>query len=280
MSYLEKLRRAQEKNQSWLCVGLDPQPDKLPPTITWKHDEPVLPFNKAIIDQTADLVCAYKPNLGFYLQWGAAGVIALERTIAYIPDEIPVILDAKIGDIGNTQAAWGRGLFDMWDVDAITVNPFVGADAILPLLSGRPNKAVYVLARTSNRAGPQFQGHLTDPDSLGYRVLDAGMDWSNHDDSGHCGFVVGATYPDEMALARKLARAANFLIPGIGAQGGDLEAAVVHGPDLVAGPVINASRSVLYASGQDSFATVAREAADSLRREINDLRELAAAGKI
>ncbi len=280
MNYLEKLRRAQEKNDSWLCVGLDPQPDKLPPTITWKHDEPVLPFNKAIIDQTADLVCAYKPNLGFYLQWGAAGVIALERTIAYIPDEIPVILDAKIGDIGNTQAAWGRGLFDMWDVDAITVNPYVGSDAILPLLSGRPDKAVYVLARTSNRAGPQFQGHLNDADSLGQQVLAAGTEWSSGDSSGHCGFVVGATYPDEMALARRQAPAANFLIPGIGAQGGDLEAAVAHGPDLVAGPVINASRSVLYASGQETFAAVAREAADSLRREINELRELAAAGKL
>ncbi len=108
MTYLEKLYQAQKRNHSWLCLGLDPQPELLP-VDALKWDEPLLPFNRAIIDATADLVCAYKPNLGFYLQWGAAGVIALERTIAYIPDHIPVILDAKIGDIGHTQAAWGSG---------------------------------------------------------------------------------------------------------------------------------------------------------------------------
>lgn len=274
MDYLEKLRQAQTQNNSWLCLGLDPQPDKLPPSVTWKHDEPVLPFNKAIIDQTADLVCAYKPNLGFYLQWGAAGIIALERTIAYIPEHIPIILDAKIGDIGNTQAAWGRGLFDTWEVDAITVNPYVGADAVVPLLTGRPDKAVYVLARTSNKAAAQFQGELADPGSLGRQVLTAGAEWSEMDDAGHCGFVVGATVPNEMLLARELAPSANFLIPGIGAQGGDLEAAVRHGPDAVAGPVINVSRSVLYASSAEDYAAVAREAADSLRQEINALREI------
>ncbi len=275
MRYLEKLRRAQESNRSWLCLGLDPQPELLP-VDALKWDEPLLPFNRAIIDATADLVCAYKPNLGFYLQWGAAGVIALERTIAYIPDHIPVILDAKIGDIGHTQAAWGRGLFDVWNVDAVTVNPYVGAEAVRPLLAGWPDKAVYVLARTSNPGAQRFQGNLSDGGGLAADVLRAASEWATTGD-GHCGFVVGATYPAELAAARALAPTASFLIPGIGAQGGDLTAAVAHGlpvgqaPDAV-GPVINAGRSVLYASAGVDFAQAARAAALALRDAINDLR--------
>jgi len=270
MSYLQKLRAAQETNQSWLCIGLDPQPELLP-VEALKWDEPVLPFNRGIIEATADLVCAYKPNLGFYLQWGAAGVIALERTIAAIPSHIPVILDAKIGDIGHTQAAWGRGAFDEWGVDAITVNPFVGADAVRPLLAGRPEKAVYVLARTSNPGAPQFQGALADGAGLSAEVLREAGRWAGPGD-GHCGFVVGATYPAELVVARSLAPDAAFLIPGIGAQGGDLAAAVAHGADRIAGPVINAGRSVLYASSGLDYAAAARAAALQLRDEINARR--------
>ena len=271
LPYLEKLRRAQAANDSWLCLGLDPQPELLPVEAIHKWDEPLLPFNRAIIDATADLVCAYKPNLGFYLQWGAAGVIALERTIAYIPDDIAIILDAKIGDIGHTQAAWGRGLFDVWDVDAVTVNPYVGAEAVRPLLAGRPSKAVYVLARTSNPGAHRFQGDLTAGAGLAAAVLRSAGQWAGVGD-GHCGFVVGATYPAELAAARALAPAANFLIPGIGAQGGDLAAAVANGRDAVAGPVINAGRSVLYASAGLDFAAAARAEAARLRDEINGYR--------
>jgi orotidine-5'-phosphate decarboxylase len=270
MDYLEKLRRAQEKNRSWLCIGLDPQPEHLPVEAVWKWDEPLLPFNKAIIDHTADLVCAYKPNLGFYLQWGAAGVIALERTIAYIPDDIPVILDAKIGDIGHTQAAWGKGLFDEWGVDAVTVNPFVGSEAVLPMVARRPDKAVYLLARTSNPSAADFQGDLHAGQGLSAAVIRRSQEWPVQ---GHLGYVVGATYPDELAAARRLAPQANFLIPGIGAQGGDLEATARYGPDIVAGPVINASRAILYASAGEEFAQAARSAALALRDQINALRE-------
>ena len=276
MRYLEKLLAAQAANRSWLCIGLDPQPE-LMPLEALKWDEPVLPFNRRIIEATSDLVCAYKPNLGFYMQWGAAGVIALERTIAAVPDHIPVILDAKIGDIGHTQAAWGRGLFDEWDVDAITVNPFVGIDAGRPLLAGRPEKAVYVLARTSNPGARMFQGDLTGGTGLSAAVLREAVGWAGPDD-GHCGFVVGATFPAELAAARALAPDANFLIPGIGAQGGDLSAAVGHGQavghgsDRLAGPVINAGRSVLYASSGLDFDLTARAAALALRDEINTLR--------
>ncbi|MCA9937231.1 MAG: orotidine-5'-phosphate decarboxylase [Anaerolineales bacterium] len=271
MTYLEKLKQAQDQNDSWLCIGLDPQPERLPaPSLRW--DEPVLPFNKAIIDATLDLVCAYKPNLGFYLQWGAAGMIALERTIAYIPRHIPIIIDCKTGDIGHTQDAWARGLLDEWGVDAVTVNPYVGAEAVLPMIGNRPHKGVYLLARTSNPSGPQFQGDLRHEDSLAAAVIRRSQTWPVR---GALGYVVGATYPAELAAARQMAPHANFLIPGIGAQGGDLAAAVAHGPDAEAGPVINASRGIIYASAGMDFATAARAAAQSLRERINRHRATA-----
>jgi len=268
LSYLQKLKAAQEKNNSWLCVGLDPDPNRLR-VDALKWDDPVLPFNKAIIDATADLVCAYKPNLGFYLQWGAAGIIALERTIAYIPREIPIILDCKTGDIGHTQAAWARGLFYEWAVDAITVNPFVGSDAVIPALKDHPDKAVYILARTSNPSAADFQGDLQARTGLSAAVLTRSQQWQT---DGHKGYVAGATYPAELQIARELAPEANFLIPGIGAQGGDLAAAVRYGPDAVAGPVISASRSIIYANMQGDFAAAAREAALATRAQINAQR--------
>ncbi len=268
MSYLEKLKSIQEKNNSWLCIGLDPSMERLRVDFR-KWDEPILPYNRAIIDATADLVCAYKPNLGFYLQWGAAGIIALERTIAYIPSHIPIVIDCKTGDIGHTQAAWAVGLFDEWQVDAVTVNPFVGADAVLPMIGERPDKAVYILARTSNPSATDFQGELPLKSGLSADVLRQSQTWPT---AGHKGYVVGATYPEELAIARKLAPQANFLIPGIGAQGGSLQAAVEHGPDEVAGPLISASRSIIYASGGNDFAEAARKAAVSLRDQINQMR--------
>ena len=274
-AYLDKLRAVQDHNRSWLCIGLDPLPGSLPLEAVSRWDEPLLPFNKAIIDATQDLVCAYKPNLGFYLQWGAAGVVALERTIAYIPDHIPVILDWKIGDIGHTQAAWGRGIFDGWNVDAITVNPYVGREAIMPLVDGRPDKAVYVLARTSNSGAHAFQGDLSDPTSLAADVLRDVPGWEGTSPYGigHRGFVIGATVPAELKAARMLAPRSNFLIPGVGAQGGDLEAAVRYGPDPMAGPVVSVSRSVIFASAGLDFADAARAEAHRLRDLMNAMRD-------
>jgi orotidine-5'-phosphate decarboxylase len=265
MMYLQKLKAAQERNNSWLCVGLDPQPDRLPaPALKW--DEPVLPFNRAIIEATADLVCAYKPNLGFYLQWGAAGIIALERTIAYIPDHLPIIIDCKTGDIGHTQAAWASGLLDFWGVDAVTVNPFVGAEAVLPMVGQRPDKAVYLLARTSNPSATQFQGDLINRHGLSAEVIRQSQRWETQ---GHVGYVVGATFPEELQVARQMAPEASFLIPGIGAQGGNLESAVRYGPDATAGPLISASRTIIYASAGEDFAQAARMAARDLRDQVN-----------
>ncbi len=269
MRYLKKLKHAQDQNNSWLCIGLDPDPSRLRVDVL-KWDEPILPFNKAIIDATVDLVCAYKPNLGFYLQWGAAGMIALERTIAYIPRHIPVILDCKTGDIGHTQAAWANGLFDEWGVDAVTVNPFVGAEAALPMIDGRADKAIYILARTSNPSAIQFQGDLAAGMGLSADVIRQSQQWPT---AGHKGYVVGATYPEELAAARQLAPKANFLIPGVGAQGGSLAAAVRYGPDQTAGPVISASRSIIYAAMTADFAQAARRAAQDLQDAINQQRQ-------
>lgn len=278
MMFLEKLRQAQDKNNSWLCIGLDPQPDKLPLQATHQWDEPVLPFCQAIIEATADIACAFKPNLGFFLQWGAAGVIALERAIAYVPDHIPVILDCKAGDIGHTQAAWATGIFREWQADAFTVNPYVGQDGILSALAGWPDKAVYVLARTSNPSGPQFQGDWSGSEpveeTLGGQVIMAAEQWQAEAE-GTVGLVVGATYPQELARARALAPTLPFLIPGIGAQGGDLPTAVSHGADQIAGPLISASRSIIYAGRGYDFADQARTAALNLRDTINAVRKQA-----
>ena len=269
MTYMEKLRAAQDKNNSWLCIGLDPSPERLPLEHITRHDEPVLPFNKAIIDATADIACAFKPNMGFYMQWGAAGMIALERTIAYIPNHIPVILDCKTGDIGHTQGAWAKGLFGQWDVDAVTVNPFVGEESVRPMIEGRPDKAVYVLAHTSNPSASNFQGDLMAGEGLSAEVLRQSQKWEG---DGHIGYVLGATYPEELEVAREMAPAASFLIPGIGAQGGNLESAVKHGADAVAGPLISSSRGIIYASFGLDFAEAARAAAIKLRDQINAVR--------
>ncbi len=271
MLYLEKLRKAQEKNNSWLCVGLDPDPEKLPIQATHQWDEPVLPFCKAIIDATADIACAFKPNLGFFLQWGAAGMIALERAIQYVPKDIPVLVDCKAGDIGHTQGAWAKGLFDAWEADAFVVNPYVGRDAVMSVIADRPTKGIYVLARTSNPSGPEFQGDFGDANSLSRRVVASSQGW-HEEAQGAVGLVVGATYPEALQLVRETAPAAPFLIPGIGAQGGNLPAAVQYGADEIAGPLISSSRGIIYASKGYDFAEKARDAAVKLRDQINALR--------
>jgi len=277
-SFIEMLQAAQITNDSWVCVGLDPILERMPGPML-KYDDPFLPFLKTIVDATADLVCAFKPNLGFYLALGAAGVIALERIIAYIPNEIPVILDGKCNDIGHTAQAYARGIFDALGADAVTVNPYLGQDGVAPFVS-HADKAAFILARTSNPSARDFQdlrvsgspdsGQPSVKDAALYRVVaHRAVEW-NERFPGTCGLVVGATYPQELAQVRALAPDLPFLIPGIGAQGGNLAAAVRHGQTRHGiGPIINTSRGVLYASAQDDFAAAARRAADELRLRIN-----------
>jgi orotidine-5'-phosphate decarboxylase len=230
----------------------------------------VFEFNKAIIDATADLVCAYKPNLAFYEALGIRGLQALKKTVNYIPRDIPVIGDAKRGDIGNTAAAYAKALFGYYKFDAVTVNPYMGYDSVKPFLDYR-DKGIFVVCRTSNSSACDFQDLV---DNFGMKfyqsvALRAG-DWNT---AGNVGLVVGATYPEELREIRKLCPEMLLLIPGIGAQGGDLELSVKYGVDAnKEKAVIVAARQVLYASRGADYAQAARKAAGELRDIINRYR--------
>ncbi len=278
MTFLDKLCQAQETNRSWLCVGLDPAPDRLPPPPP--ATDPLLHFARAIIEATADLVCAYKPNLAFWLAEGAEGLRQLALTIAAIPDPIPVILDAKFNDIGHTAAAYARAAFETLSADGVTANPYLGLDGLRPFLTSADH-GLFLLARTSNPSAPDLQDRPVEGRPLYQVVAHLATAW-NAETPGACGLVVGATYPDELRSLRQTAPDLPFLIPGIGAQGGSLEAAVAYGPTRSPtqgergreiGPVINVSRAILYASDGADFATAARDASLTLRERINHVRE-------
>ncbi|MFQ5860333.1 MAG: orotidine-5'-phosphate decarboxylase [Dehalococcoidia bacterium] len=271
-TFLEKLDEASRRNQSLLCVGLDPDPALMPV-------EDVAQFNRAIVEATADLVCAYKPNLAFYEALGAPGLGALRQTLQHIPPSIPVIGDAKRGDIGNTAQAYARALFEVWGFDAATVNPYLGRDAVEPFLE-YADRGVLILCRTSNAGARDFQEAVVVPDTgtvgMGRQLfLEVALRASQWNRASNVGLVVGATSPQEqLTLIRKLCPEMPILIPGVGAQGGDLEAAVRHGTDRWGRrAIINASRQVLYASRGPDFAQAARAAAQGLRDEINRVLE-------
>ena len=294
-----KLTTAQQTNNSWLCIGLDPVLDRLPDAVRGS-ERPLLAFGRAIVEATADLACAYKPNLGFWLAEGPAGLHALQDLIMCIPSHLPVILDAKFNDVGHTAAAYARAAFETLGVDAVTANPYLGLDALRPFLASEEH-GIFLLARTSNPSAPDLQDlrvhrperaraenpHPSPPPrgegvssaapvsggALYEEVARLAVQW-DAEHPGSCGLVVGATYPEELARLREIAPALPFLIPGVGAQGGSLEAAVTHGPTNGGiGPVINSSRSILYASSGPDFAKAARAAALALRNQINQFRE-------
>lgn len=261
MTFGEKLARIEQQNQSRLCVGLDTDKQKIPPHLLSAAD-PLTAFNRAIIEATSDLVSSYKLNIAFYEQYGTAGWEALRATLACIPEHIVTIADAKRGDIGNTSAAYASAFFEHFSFDAITVSPYMGADSVQPFLA-YPDKMVFILALTSNAGSGDFQRLVCDGKPLYQRVVETAMGWTEHD---NVGFVVGATHPGELAEVRALVPNAPFLIPGVGAQGGDAQA-TMHangsGPALV-----NVSRGVLYASSAEDFAERAREEAQKYRSAI------------
>lgn len=273
MDFAERLSQAVQRNGSLVCVGLDPDPALMPRM-------GLFDFNKAIIDCTADLVCAYKPNLAFYEALGVEGLMALQRTVDYVPDGIPVIGDAKRGDIGNTARAYAKALFETFGFDAATVNPYLGYDSLEPFINYK-DKAVFILCRTSNTGALDFQaltcyraGADDRPQPLFKLVAQKAREWNRHH---NIGLVVGATYATELAEIRQLCPEMILLIPGIGAQKGDLEAAVRHGLDAKGGKAIfNSSRQILYASNGPDFAEAARRATDELRSRINSLRSSSA----
>lgn len=264
VNFIEKLAKAVQKNRSLLCVGLDPDPALMPEGIG------VFEFNKAIIDATAGLVCAYKPNFAFYEALGSEGLDALKRTVDYVPGDIPVIGDAKRGDIGNTAKAYAKSIFSHFNFDAATVNPYLGFDSIEPFLQYR-DKGVFVLCRTSNAGAADFQSLPCEVNGSRHLLFEVVAEKvSRWNTGGNLGLVVGATYPEELKLIRERFPDILLLIPGIGAQGGDLAAVVSCGVD--AGrqrTIINSSRQILYASRGDNFARAAGQAAQELRDKIN-----------
>jgi orotidine-5'-phosphate decarboxylase len=262
MKFVDKLLSAGRRNKSLLCIGLDPD-------VTLMPKAGIFDFNKAIIDATADLACAYKPNLAFYEALGIDGLKVLQKTIEHIPDFIPVIGDGKRGDIGNTARAYAKALFETFGFDAATVNPYLGYDSVQPFLEYE-DKGIFILCRTSNPGAVDFQSLIDVQGTPLYEaVARKAREWDIH---GNIGLVVGATYPDELKAIRQLCPEMPLLIPGIGAQGGDLTSAVKNGIDARGEKAIIAvSRQVLYASKGKDFAQAARQSAQGIRDDINKL---------
>jgi orotidine-5'-phosphate decarboxylase len=273
LKFSERLDRAYAAADSLVCVGLDPDLSRLPDDLR-SDDEPLFAFNRRIVDATRDLCAAYKPQIAFYSALGKEDELA--ASIRYIRERAPaalVILDAKRGDIGNTAEAYAREAFERYDADAVTVNPYMGEDAVLPFLA-RPERGAVILCRTSNPGGHDFQDLVIDGLPLYRRVAQrAATRWNRH---GNLMLVVGATRPQEMAELRRAHPELPFLVPGIGAQGGDLEGILSAGLDAGGkGLLLSSSRAVIYAGGGTSAAI--REASQELHSAINRKRSSTAA---
>ena len=275
-AFIERLERSWARSDSLLCVGLDPEIERFPQHIA-AHASPIFQFNKAIIDATADLACAFKPQFAHYAAYEAED--QLQRTVEYIhtayPD-VPVILDAKRGDVGNTAERYAIEAFERYEADAVTVNPYLGTDSLEPFLK-RADRGVIVLCRTSNSGARDLQDlPVGDGGRRLYHVVAelAAREWNTR---GNCLLVVGATYPKELAQVRALVGPMPLLVPGVGAQGGDVAAAVRNGQTTAGtGLIVNSSRGILYASRGEDFAVAARTAAETLRAQINAHRSQAA----
>jgi orotidine-5'-phosphate decarboxylase len=264
MTFRDKLAEASQRNHSLLCVGLDPDPSRLGGT-------PVATFIQAVVEATQDLVCAYKPNLAFFEALGTGGMQTLLEALRGVPAHVPIIADAKRGDIGNTSRFYAQALFEVYDFDAATVSPYLGHDSVEPFLEYE-ERGVFLLCRTSNPGAEDVQSlRLADGRPLFEAVAKLANAWNTR---GNVGLVIGATWPEELKRVRAICPELPFLLPGAGAQGADLGQALRAGLDAQGGGVIvSASRQVLYASSGDDFADAARRAALGLRDEINRERD-------
>jgi orotidine-5'-phosphate decarboxylase len=267
MKFLEQLKTAWTRNDSLVCVGLDPELEKFPARLAGQPS-PIFQFNRAIIDATADLVCAYKPQFAHYAAYEAED--QLERTIEYIHQQypgIPVILDAKRGDMGNTAQRYAIEAFERYGADAVTVNPYLGTDSLEPFLA-HEDRGVIILCRTSNPGARDLQDLQVGERKL-YEVV-AEMAANRWNSRGNCALVVGATYPQELAQVRALTGDMPFLVPGVGAQGGDVQAVVRLGQTAAGdGLMVSSSRAILYAASDETWIEAARTATRTLRDEIN-----------
>lgn len=262
MNRAELFAQIQAK-QSYLCIGLDPDMGKIPRHLL-QADDPVFEFNRQIIDATADLAVAYKPNLAFYEALGHKGWEGLQKTEAYIPSGIFSIADAKRGDIGNTSALYAKAFFEQMDFDAVTVAPYMGEDSITPFF--KKGKWVIVLAHTSNPGSADFQQLQSKTGRKFYEeVILKTNQWGTPD---NLMYVIGATHADALESVRLLAPDHFFLVPGVGAQGGNLESVSRHGLNKQGGLLVNSSRAIIYASDGKDFASQARKAAQGLQEEM------------
>jgi len=265
-AFFEKLERAVMANRSRLCIGLDPRMEKLPSPFRYATS-PLFAFNKAIIIATAPYACAYKPNLAFYIAHGLEGIAALKKTIKYIPPEIPIIADAKWGDIGSTAEVYASAIFEEFKCDAVTLNPLPGEDSVAPFLK-YSRRGLYILCLTSNSGSANFQL----PHDLYLRIAEKVSRWNR---AGNCGLVVGATLPDYVKKIRTLVPDLPFLIPGIGAQGGELKKIIPAARDSKGGGfIISVSRGITECGEGENFADNVRKAAQEFRDAINKGRGL------
>jgi orotidine-5'-phosphate decarboxylase len=270
MNFVAALRERWKQADSLVCVGLDPEPAKFPAQL---RDDPdaVFTFCRAIVDATAEYVCCFKPQIAHFAALGEED--ALRRLIVYIHAAhpgVPVILDAKRGDIGSTAQNYAIEAFDRYGADAVTANPYLGRDSMQPFLD-RADKGVVILCRTSNPGAADFQDLMIDDRPLYQHVAQAvARDWNGH---GNCALVVGATWPEQLREVRAIVGDMPLLIPGIGAQGGDVEAVLRNGRTADgAGLIVSSSRAILYASSSADYADVARKATLELRDTINRYR--------
>jgi len=265
----EKLVEEIFRKNSFLCIGLDTDPEKIPPHLK-RTDDPVFEFNKQIIDATHDLAIAYKPNLAFYESQGISGWNSLSKTIRYLNKNYPdvfTIADAKRGDIGNTSLQYAKAFLDDkngYGFDAITVAPYMGSDSVKPFLQYEGKWAI-VLALTSNKGANDFQMQVTDDGLLFEKVLKVSMQWGNADNMM---YVVGATQAQMLSNIRLIIPDHFLLVPGVGAQGGSLAEVAEFGMNHQVGLIVNASRSIIYASQNEQFASSARNEATSIQREM------------
>lgn len=272
MTFQQKLDNAIEKNNSLVCVGLDSDMDKLPETVEHVQN-PQFTFNKALVDATHNLICCYKLNSAFYEARGEQGIKELKLTCEYIrgiyPD-VPIILDAKRGDIGNTNNGYVKFAYEYLNADAITLHPYLGQEAIKPFLMIE-DKGAIILCKTSNPGSGEFQDLEIGSEKL-YQIVakKVAAEWNK---SNNCLLVVGATYPDELKTVREIVGDMTLLIPGIGAQGGAVEKTVKAGLNSKnAGLIIHSARSIIFASKGDDFAEKAKKETEKLRNEINTYR--------
>ncbi len=270
--FVDRLLECSRQRDSLVCVGLDVDPDRVPEPLRG-HGDWVYEFNRGIIEATSDLVCAYKPNLAFYEALGVSGLEALERTLRVIPPGVLVIGDAKRGDVGHTARAYARSLFEGFGFDAATVSPYLGRDSVEPFLAYE-ERGVFLLCKTSNPGSGDFQDLICQAPEGALPLYEVvALRASRWNVRGNLGLVVGATYPEQLAKVRQLVPEMPLLIPGVGAQAGDLERTVLDGTDAAGERVlINSSRGVIFASSGDDWRDAARRAAAELRDAINVYR--------